>query len=78
MPGYEDHAIDTRLLISRGKPATQEKGHAAPCRACTLKKICPGPRKDYLKLHGPAGLVPSKKDPAPIIAKTRKLWLSGR
>lgn len=78
MKGFEDHSIDTRLLISRGRPATLEKGHAAVCRACTLKKLCPGPRKDYLALHGPAALKPSRKGPAPIIAKTRRLWLSAR
>jgi len=76
MEGFEDHAIDTRFLINYGRPATQEKRHAGPCRLCTLNKICPGPRRDYLRIYGFSELKPSVKDPAAIIETTRKRWLS--
>jgi len=76
MEGFEGHSIDTRFMISRGRPATRENCHAKPCLTCALKKLCPGPRKDYLRIYGSSELTPSRKDPAAIIETTRRRCLS--
>ena len=39
------------------------------CTNCSLKQICAGVQKEYLDIHGEAGLKPSDKDPQQIIEK---------
>jgi len=33
-------------------PHLQEKKHVPACRGCRFFKLCPGPRKDYIAVHG--------------------------
>ncbi|OGS49482.1 MAG: hypothetical protein A3J79_13365 [Elusimicrobia bacterium RIFOXYB2_FULL_62_6] len=69
-PGYEDRAIDTfKLAHAKGGLYLGEKKRGPACARCTLRKICPGLRADYLALYGPGELKASKKAPGPIIKK---------
>lgn len=69
-PGWEDRAIDTfKLAHAKGGLYLGEKKRCAACAKCSLKKICPGLRADYLQLYGSAGLKPSKRSPGPIVKK---------
>lgn len=69
-PGYEDRAIDTfKLAYQKGGLYLGEKKRGPACAACTLKKICPGLRADYLALYGSDELKPSKRSPGPMIKK---------
>lgn len=45
-------SVDAKKLSSgeRG-PQLAEKAYVAACRGCRMKNICPGPRKDYIKVH---------------------------
>ncbi len=33
-------------------PHLEEKAHIPACRGCRFLKLCPGPRKDYVAVHG--------------------------
>lgn len=69
-PGYEARSIDTfKLAHVKGALYLGEKKRCAVCAKCTLQKICPGLRADYLELYGSAELRASGKAPGPIIKK---------
>ncbi len=45
-------SVDAKKLSSKERgPQLAEKAYVAACRGCRLKNICPGPRKDYIKVH---------------------------
>ncbi|HOI42625.1 MAG TPA: radical SAM protein [Elusimicrobiales bacterium] len=45
-------SVDAKKLSSKERgPQLAEKAYVAACRGCRMKKICPGPRKDYIKVH---------------------------
>jgi MoaA/NifB/PqqE/SkfB family radical SAM enzyme len=45
-------SVDAKKLSYGEKRRTLgEKAHVAACRGCRMKNICPGPRKDYIKVH---------------------------
>ncbi|MDQ7772268.1 MAG: hypothetical protein RDU13_01965 [Elusimicrobiales bacterium] len=50
--GFALSSVDAKKLSSgeRG-PQLAEKAYVAACRGCRMKNICPGPRKDYIKVH---------------------------
>lgn len=52
MKGSEENNIDAAMADSGGLFSASEKAHVAQCRKCLLKKICPGPRKDYVLIYG--------------------------
>lgn len=50
---YKEHHADYRKMRN-GEPGAHvmEKRHMAACVACTIKKSCPGPRRDYIAFYG--------------------------
>lgn len=50
--GFALSSVDAKKL-SYGEKGRQlaEKAYVAACRGCRMKNICPGPRKDYIKVH---------------------------
>ncbi|KAF0127680.1 MAG: radical SAM domain-containing protein [Elusimicrobia bacterium] len=45
-------SVDAKKLSYGEKGRTMsEKAYVAACRGCRLRNICPGPRKDYIKVH---------------------------
>ena len=76
MKGFEEHCIDAGLM-ARGaeKFFMSEKAKCPPCLACSLGKICPGPRKDYSARFGWKELRPVKTSVAPILRRLKtKNW----
>ncbi|MCK5583018.1 MAG: hypothetical protein KAI33_04475, partial [Elusimicrobiales bacterium] len=70
--GYEHMSIDVfKLAHSKSALYLGEKNSAPPCAKCSLKKLCPGLRTDYLGLYGYGELTPSRKSSAPIIKGSR-------
>lgn len=41
-----------KMRARRPGPHLEEKAHVPGCRGCRLLKLCPGPRKDYIEVHG--------------------------
>lgn len=68
MPGHEKDSTDAWKLARGVTRYTNEKVRTARCAPCTLAALCPGPRRDYLELHGDAELRPSSKDAAKLKA----------
>lgn len=61
MRGFEETSIDTWAIIrERQLPSFKEKTHIMVCNKCSLKKICQGIRKDYIKLYGEKEFKPIK------------------
>lgn len=45
-------SVDAKKLSSKERcRRLAEKGYVAACRGCRMRDICPGPRKDYIKVH---------------------------
>lgn len=45
-------SVDAKKLSSKERgPQLAEKAYVAACRGCRMRNICPGPRKDYIKVH---------------------------
>lgn len=65
--GFELDAIDTYKMVHGIDMFMGEKTFTPACRNCTLKKICGGVRKDYLKIYGDKEISPSGRNPGPII-----------
>lgn len=70
MKGFEEHSIDAEML-ARGvdKFFIGEKAQCPPCARCSLRRLCPGPRKDYADRFGWGELRPVKTPPGPILRK---------
>ncbi|HNT96635.1 MAG TPA: radical SAM protein [Elusimicrobiales bacterium] len=50
--GFALSSVDAKKLSSKERgPQLAEKAYVAACRGCRLRNICPGPRKDYIKVH---------------------------
>lgn len=69
MRGHEKDSTDAWKLARGETRYTNEKARTPRCEPCTLKDLCPGPRRDYAELHGDAELRPSALDPAPLKAR---------
>jgi len=41
-----------KMRSGRPGPHLQEKARVPECRGCRFLKVCPGPRKDYIEVHG--------------------------
>lgn len=53
IPEFKEHHVDYRKM-GRGERGAHlfEKAHTARCARCPLKGLCPGPRKDHVRLYG--------------------------
>lgn len=58
--GFESKNIDAAMAAQGGLFSCGEKKHFSPCLKCLIKEVCPGPRKDYVKLYGSDELNPVK------------------
>lgn len=41
-----------KMRLRRPGPHLEEKARVPACRGCRWAKLCPGPRKDYIEVHG--------------------------
>ncbi|NNN04455.1 MAG: radical SAM protein [Elusimicrobia bacterium] len=60
-PGFEEDSIDAWKLARLERRYINEKAQTPRCTGCTLVELCPGPRRDYVLLHGDGELRPSRK-----------------
>ena len=62
LPGFEDSSLDARRTVLSGAPAEAEgKARQKECAGCGLETLCPGPRLDYVRLHGAGELAPARR-----------------
>ncbi|MCD6247568.1 MAG: radical SAM protein [Candidatus Diapherotrites archaeon] len=67
MQGFEKYSVDLRKIISsKVSRLHAEKEKAKACNRCSLRELCLGLRKGYLKLHGSEQVKPSNKNPEEI------------
>lgn len=71
LDGCEETSIDCDKMLKADRLYMGEKSRVKACSACSLKGICAGPRKDYLKLFGGGELKASSKNPEKIILAVR-------
>lgn len=62
MPDFESDSIDAWKLARKDSRYINEKSQTPNCAGCSLAALCPGPRRDYVELHGDGELRPSRKD----------------
>ncbi|MCK5583026.1 MAG: hypothetical protein KAI33_04515, partial [Elusimicrobiales bacterium] len=72
LEGYEAYSRDIDRIIKGDKTYLGEKKHVKACLKCSLKEICAGPRKDYLRLFGDKEISAFSKKPAAIISQVKK------
>ncbi len=71
LDGCEETSIDCDKMLKADRLYMGEKGRVKACSSCSLKGMCAGPRKDYLKLFGSGELRASSKDPEKIISAVK-------
>lgn len=64
LKGFELSSIDLQKALRASTLYSGEKAKGKPCGACSVSKLCWGPRADYLRLRGPGEFRPLKTDPA--------------
>lgn len=69
MRGFEHASIDVYKLTHGDELYLEEKGRTRRCAGCSLRRICAGPRRDYVALYGDAELKPSRKSPGRVISR---------
>ena len=68
MEGFESGSIDAWKMARAQSLYINEKARTSRCRGCSLEALCPGPRRDYVEIHGDAELRPSRRDAAALTA----------
>ena len=68
MKGFEAYSRDAGRILMGDDTYLREKAPVRACLTCSLNALCPGPRKDYVRLHGDGEFKPSRRSAARIRA----------
>ena len=61
MGGHKNYSLDPKKFMRSDSLYMGEKARSAACRPCLLRRVCAGPRRDYLRLYGAAELRPLRR-----------------